>query len=261
MDYFEYKNDKLYCENVDILDITKKVPTPFYLYSKKTMLRHFHQIKDAFSTINPLICFSVKSNSNPKILKLLKQHGSGFDIVSGGELYLAKKTRVDSSKIVFAGVGKTEEEIEYAIKSKIFMFNCESIPEILKIDSIAKKYNKIVQIAVRLNPDIIPKTHKYITTGKKDTKFGISIYEIDKIIKTLKKCSNIKLVGIHTHIGSQITETTPYVKTVKKVVDILPKFRKNGFNIEYLNIGGGLGIIYNKEKPSYHLNLPNKLCL
>ncbi len=255
MDYFGYRNNILYAEDINLLDVVKKIKTPFYLYSKKTILRHFNQIKEAFSEINPLICFSVKSNSNLKILKILKKAGAGFDIVSGGELYLVHKIKAAPEKIVFAGVGKTKEEIEYAIKTGIFMFNCESIPEIQLINKIAIQKNRIINIAIRINPDIVPKTHKYITTGKKETKFGISIYEIKDIIKTLKKCSNLNLIGLHFHIGSQITETTPYIKALKKVLKVLKKFRSAGYNIQYLNIGGGLGIIYKDEKPS----LPAKL--
>lgn len=255
MDYFGYRDNILYAEDVNLLDVVKKVKTPFYVYSKKTILHHFNQIKDAFSHLNPLICFSVKSNSNLEILKILKKAGAGFDIVSGGELYLVRKIKAKPETIVFAGVGKTKEEIEYAIRIGIFMFNCESIPEIQLINRLAIQKNRVVNIAIRINPDIIPKTHKYITTGKKETKFGISIYEIENIIKVLKKCSNLNLIGLHFHIGSQITETTPYIKAVKKILKVLKKFRSAGYNIQYLNIGGGLGIIYKDEKPS----LPAKL--
>ncbi len=259
MDYFKYKNNVLYAEDVNLLNVVKKVKTPFYVYSEKTILRHFNQIKDAFKEIDSLICFSVKSNFNLKVLKILKESGAGFDIVSGGELYLVRKVKALPGKIVFAGVGKTYEEIDYAIKTGIFMFNCESIPEIHLIDKLAKKHNKKVNIAIRINPDIVPKTHKYITTGKKDTKFGISIYEINKVIKELRKCSNIDLIGLHFHIGSQITETTPYLRTLKKVLKLIPQFRKAGHNIKYLNIGGGLGIIYRNEKPPLPYKLANEI--
>lgn len=249
MDYFSYKNNLLYAEDVNILNITKKIKTPFYLYSKKTILRHFFQIKDAFKEIQPLICFSIKSNANPKVLKTLKKAGSGFDIVSGGELKKALKAGVSGQKIVFAGIGKTSEEIKKAIKSNIFMFNCESSNEILLINKIAEQLKKKITIAIRINPDIIPQTHKYITTGKKETKFGISIYEIKNVLKILKQCSNISLKGIHFHIGSQITEVSPYIKAIKKILNLIKEIQKHHFVIEYLNIGGGLGIIYKNEKP------------
>ncbi len=249
MDYFNYKNYILHAENVNILNVTKKIKTPFYLYSKKTILRHFFQIKDAFKELQPLICFSIKSNSNLKVLKTLKKAGSGFDIVSGGELKKALKAGVSGQKIVFAGVGKTSEEIKKAIKSNIFMFNCESSNEILLINKIAEQLKKKITIAIRINPDIIPNTHKYITTGKKETKFGISIYEIKNVLKILKQCSNISLKGIHFHIGSQITEVSPYIKAIKKILNLIKEIQKHHFVIEYLNIGGGLGIIYKNEKP------------
>ncbi len=249
MDYFTYKNNTLYAEDVNIDDILKKVRTPFYLYSKKTFLRHFNQIKDAFKELDPIIAYSIKSNSNLAILKILKKAGSGFDIVSGGELYRALKIKADPSKIVFAGVAKSNDEIEYALKNNILFFNTESLNEIDAINRIAGKLNKIANIAVRINPDVVPKTHKYITTGKKETKFGISIYEIDNIIKKVVKSPNVKLKSIHIHIGSQITKVEPYITAIKKIISVLPKFKEAGIEIEYLNIGGGFGIIYKNEKP------------
>ncbi|MBN1898385.1 MAG: diaminopimelate decarboxylase [Spirochaetes bacterium] len=255
MDYFQYKNNVLYAEDINLLDVAEKVKTPFYLYSKKTILRHFHQIKEAFKTIDPLICFSVKTNFNIEVLKILKNSGAGFDIVSGGELYLTQKVKASPQKIVYAGVGKTADEIRYAIQTGILMFNCESIPEMRLMDHIAGKMNKTVSVAVRINPDITPRTHEYIITGKKETKFGISIYEIDKIIRALRTCSHLRLKGLHFHIGSQITETSPYEKALEKVIKLVPSLRQAGFPVEYFNIGGGLGIIYKKEKVS----LPHKL--
>lgn len=249
MDYFNYRNNNLFAEEIKVSDITGKIQTPFYLYSKKTILRHFNQIKNAFKSIDHLICFSVKSNNNKHVLKTLRKAGSGFDLVSGWELKMALKAGADPKKIVFAGVGKTEEEIRWALKANILMFNCESTNEILLINKIAAELNRSVDIAIRINPDIIPKTHKYITTGKKETKFGISIYEIDKMIKVLKKCKVINLKGIHFHIGSQITEVTPYIKTIKKILSLIDQLHTHQFPIEYLNIGGGLGIIYKNEKP------------
>ena len=249
MDYFEYKNNVLYAENVNILDVTRKIRTPFYLYSKKTILRHFNQIQDAFKEIDPLICFSIKSNSNPAILKMLNKAGAGFDLTSQWEGKKALKAGADPKKIVFAGVGKTEEEIKWAVKSNIFMLNCESTNEILLVDKIATKFNKKVSIAIRINPDIVPKTHKYIITGKKETKFGISIYEMDKILNVLEQCGNTELIGLHFHIGSQITEAIPYIKTIKKILPLIDDLREKQYDIQYLNIGGGWGIIYKDEKP------------
>ncbi len=259
MDYFQYKNNILHAEDVNILNITKKIKTPFYLYSKKTILRHFHQIADAFKEIDPLICFSVKSNSNPYILKTLRKAGSGFDIVSQGEGKKALQAGADQKKIVFAGVEKTEEEIRWAIRSNIFMFNCESTNEILLINKIAKKLNKKIRIAIRINPDITPDTHKHIITGKKETKFGISIYEINKVIQVLKQCKNIDLKGLHFHIGSQIIKADPFIKAIKKSLNLISSIEKQKFNIEYLNIGGGPGIIYKDEKPQNPFQFAKKV--
>jgi len=249
MDHFQYKNNYLHAENVNILDITKTIKTPFYVYSKKTILRHFHQLKEAFEKIDTLVCFSIKSNSNSEILKILKKAGAGFDIVSAWEGKKAVNSGADPGKIVFAGVGKTEEELTWALKTGIFMFNCESTNEIQALNKIAKRMKKIVKIAIRINPDIMPQTHQYVITGKKETKFGISIYEINKILRILKQCCNIKLKALHFHIGSQIIESTPYINTIKKMLTLIKDLRKKRYDIEYLNIGGGLGIIYKNEKP------------
>ncbi len=255
MDYFLYRNNILFAEDVSLDVILKKVKTPVYIYSKKTILRHFNQIKKAFAEINPLICYSVKANSNIAILKILKKAGAGFDIVSGGELYRVLKIKSSPDKIVFAGVGKSPEEIEFALKSKIFMFNCESLPEIKLINQISKKLNKKTNIAVRINPDVEADTHKYITTGKKHTKFGISIDYLIKNLSFIKNLENINFIGIHFHIGSQITSVHPYIKAVKKTIKLIRDLRSYGFNIRYLNIGGGFGIIYKKERPP----LPDEL--
>ncbi len=259
MDYFEYKNNILHAEDVNILDVTRKIKTPFYLYSKRTILRHFNQIQDAFKEVNPLICFSIKSNSNLAILKMLRKAGAGFDLTSAWEGKKALRAGAKPHKIVFAGVGKTEEEIKWALKSNIFMLNCESTNEILLVDKIANQFNRKISIVIRINPDIVPKTHKYIITGKKDTKFGISIYEIDKILKVLEQCDNIELEGLHFHIGSQITEVTPYIKTIKKMLCLIDDLRKKQYDIQYLNIGGGLGIIYKDEKPQTPYEFAEKI--
>lgn len=250
MDYFSYRNNVMYAESLRVLDVARKVRTPFYLYSKKTVFHHFHQIRDAFREMNPLICFSVKSNSNHTLLRLLAQQGSGFDLVSGWELKRVLRAGGDPDRTVFAGVGKSEEEIRWALKAGIFMFNCESAGEIRLINRLAEKYPKPVWIAVRINPDIAPRTHRHIITGSGDTKFGISIYEIDRILHVIKECRNIDLVGVHFHIGSQITQVAPYIRAVRKVLKLVAHVRKKGFKIEHLNIGGGLGIIYKDEKPA-----------
>ncbi|MDD5065628.1 MAG: diaminopimelate decarboxylase [bacterium] len=250
MDYFHYQNDRLFAEEVDVLDAARKIKTPFYLYSKRTILHHFHQIQEAFQEVRPLICFSVKSNSNHTLLNILNRNGSGFDLVSGWELKRVLRAGGDPRKTVFAGVGKTREEMLWALKAGIFMFNCESVNEILLLDRLARDLDRYADIAIRINPDIVPKTHRHIITGKKDTKFGISVYEVKKVLKIVRDCTRIRLKGLHFHIGSQITETAPYIQTIHRMLKLIDELRKARFPVEYLNIGGGLGIIYNKEKPA-----------
>ncbi len=259
MDYFSYRDNWVYAEDTKLLDVVRKVKTPFYLYSKKTILHHYHQIKEAFKEINPLICFSVKSNSNHTLLKLLRKQGSGFDLVSGWELKKVMRAGANPKKLVFAGVGKTEEEIIWALKEDIFMFNCESINEMRLINRLAYGLKKKVIVAMRINPDIKPKTHKHITTGTKETKFGISIYKIPGMIKSITELKNIELKGIHFHIGSQIVDVNPYIETIVKILRIVEDLRKSGFNIEFLNIGGGLGIIYKNEKPTTPQEFANRI--
>jgi diaminopimelate decarboxylase len=248
MDYFKYKNSTLYCEKIPVKKIVKKYNTPLFIYSQKTILEHFSKLKNAFNQIKPLICYSVKANSNLSILKLLIKAGAGLDIVSGGELYRAKKVKCDPEKIVYASVGKTEKEIREAIIQGIFMFNVESKDELTRIDKIAKKLNKKVKVSLRLNPDVESKTHKYITTGKKETKFGIDKKSAKEVLLAADTYKNLIMSGIHLHIGSQITESSPFVSALlktKKFLKQLPKIK----SLEFLNIGGGLGIIYDDEKP------------
>jgi len=250
MHYFFFKNNHLYCENVRIIDIVKKIKTPFYLYSHRTIYEHFNKIDEAFKDIPHIICYSLKANSNLSILKMLQKMGSGADIVSGGELYKALKAGIPAKKIVFAGVGKTDEEIEYAIKSDILMFNIESISEAEKINSIARKFKRKVDAALRINPDVDVDTHHYDITGKKENKFGLNIELGKKLFIKLNKLKNLNICGIHVHIGSQITKVTPYIMALKKVVKLIDDLDKIGIKIKRLNIGGGLGIIYKDETPS-----------
>ena len=246
MHEFKYKRNTLYCENVKVRAIAKRVGTPFYLYSHKTLIDHFHKLKEAFSEIDPLICFSMKSNSNLSVCKALLNEGAGFDIVSGGELYKAMKIKADPRRIVYASVGKKAEEIEEAIRRKIFLFNVESVPELILINSIAGHLNKKVDVAIRVNPDIKLKTHKYIATGEKQTKFGLDFKTTEEIFDNSNRYFNLNIIGLHIHIGSQITESTPYVRALKKVRTFIKRSR---IDVKVLNIGGGMGIVYSKERP------------
>jgi len=249
MHEFRYKRRQLYCEGIKAEDLAKRYGTPLYIYSRHTLISHFLKLKDAFSLVSPLICYSVKANSNLAILKALVEKGAGLDIVSGGELYRALKVGCDPKKIVYASVGKTETEIEEAIRKGILFFNVESLPELECINRIARKLNKKTNVAIRINPDVEPKTHKYITTGKLTNKFGIDLKSARQVLLMRRAFSNINILGLHIHIGSQITESSPYVAAIKKVLAFIRSLKKEGIAINFLNIGGGLGIIYDRETP------------
>lgn len=259
MHYFKYKRKKLYCENVEVSLLAGEFGTPLYLYSQRTFMEHFEKIKKAFAALDPLICYSVKANSNLAILKALVDNGAGLDIVSGGELYRAEKVKCPPARIVYASVGKTEQEIEQAINYGIFMFNVESTAELVRINKIASKLNKKVDVALRLNPDVELKTHKYITTGKKETKFGMDEDTIWGIFRQEDIFSQVNIIGIHIHIGSQITQAAPFIKAIKKVDGFIKELRKNGINLKYLNLGGGLGIVYEKENPQTAQSFADKV--
>ena len=249
MHEFKYKNSNLYCEKVKIRDLAEKFGTPLYVYSYNTLISHFIKLREAFKSIKPLICYSVKANSNLAILKVLVKEGAGLDIVSGGELFRAKKAGCPVEKIVYASVGKTTYEIEEAIKSGILFFNVESFPELKNIQHIARRLKKRVNVALRINPDVEPKTHKYITTGKLTNKFGIDFKSAKRIILLARGFSHVEISGLHIHIGSQITTGEPFVAAITKVIRFISTLKRDGIKLEYLNIGGGLGIIYDKEAP------------
>ena len=249
MHEFKYKNNRLYCENVNVKELAEKFGTPLYVYSYHTLIDHFLKLQKAFRSVNPLICYSVKANSNLAILKALVNKGAGLDIVSGGELYRALKVGCPAERIVYASVGKTDKEIEEAIRRRILFFNVESVPELENINRIAGKLGRVIRVAIRINPDVEPKTHKYITTGKLTNKFGIDFKSAAQILLVRKALTNIKISGLHIHIGSQITDSEPYVAAITKTISFINKLKKEGVRLDYLNIGGGLGITYNNETP------------
>lgn len=246
---FQYREGELYCEDVPVSRISKEVGTPCYVYSHATLVKHFHAYDSAFSKVPHLIAFAMKANSNLAILRLMAREGSGIDIVSGGELYRALKAGVPPNKIVFAGVGKNPEEIRNALKADILMFNVESSAELYAIDEVAASMGRKARVALRINPDIDPKTHPYISTGLKKSKFGISA---DRALEEFRLASSLKhvdVVGVHAHIGSQLTEVTPFVEALKKVLKLVEALKSSGIGIRYINIGGGLGITYSDETP------------
>ena len=230
-------------------ELAKKLGTPLYVYSYRTFIEHFLKIKRAFSEVKPLICYSVKANSNLSLLKILVRAGAGLDIVSGGELFRAKKIDCPPKRIVYASVGKTEEEIREALKYGILMFNVECFAELERIDGIAGRLKKRVNVALRFNPDIKAPTHKYLTTAKKETKFGMPKRTIEEIILKRDNFPNLNIVGLHIHIGSQITKSPPFIRAIKKAKVLIDYAKRKGLLLRYFNIGGGLGIVYDKEKP------------
>ena len=247
MSNIKYVGNNLFIEKLSIANIARKNKTPFYIYSENQIKENYIKFVDAFKNVKPLICFAVKSNSNLSILRSLGKLGAGMDVVSGGELLKALKAGINPNKIVFSGVGKNEEELKIAIKKKILLINCESESEAKLIDKIAKKSNKKVSIGFRLNPNIDAKTHKKISTGKANNKFGISIKNFSFFLKEIKKLKNIKLEALSVHIGSQILTDAPY----KRVLTVLSKLIKNlDLNLKYIDLGGGFGISYaKKDKP------------
>ncbi|MFC1493705.1 diaminopimelate decarboxylase [Thermodesulfobacteriota bacterium] len=249
MNFFEYKNKDFCCEDIKIADIAREVKTPFYLYSHATLERHFRVFDEAFKEINHITCYSMKSNSNSAILRLFANMGGGVDIVSGGELFRAIKAGVSPEKIVYSGVGKTVEEMEFALKSDILMFNTESPQELKRLNDVAESVGKMARVAIRVNPDVDPQTHPYISTGLKENKFGIDINKsIDEYIKA-SAMDNLDVAGVSCHIGSQLTKVSPFVDALKKLKELIRKLREAGIEIKYLDLGGGLGITYDDEAP------------
>lgn len=251
MHHFQYQNNELYCEEVPVLEIARDVGTPFYLYSHATLRQHFKAFDGAFQGITHLTCFSMKSNSSLAILRLFAQEGGGVDIVSGGELYRALKAGVDPQKIVYSGVGKRIEDLEYALKSGILLFNVESSQEVSGLNDVARSLGKRASIAIRVNPDIDPQTHPYISTGLKENKFGMDISESLEEYTRAATLGNLSVSGVSCHIGSQLTQVAPFVDALRLLQELIERLGEAGIHITYLDLGGGLGITYDKEEPPH----------
>jgi diaminopimelate decarboxylase len=256
MNHFEYRNGEMFAEGVPIKRIAKEVGTPAYVYSLATLKRHFRVFDQAFSKVPHIVCFSVKANSNIALLRAFAKEGSGFDIVSGGELFRALKAGGDPKKIVFSGVGKKKEEIEYALQSGILMFNVESEHEIVALNEIAGGVGKKAPISLRINPDVDPQTHPYISTGMKKAKFGVDIARSVESYKKAVSLPHLEVVGVDCHIGSQLTSVAPFVDALGRVREYLDRvlvgsLKKEGAQIRYLDLGGGLGISYKDEMPPH----------
>lgn len=249
MDHFHYKENELYAEEVAIQRIAKAVGTPFYCYSTATLVRHYHVFADGFASVKPLICFAVKANSNIAVLKTLAKEGAGADCVSEGEIRRALAAGIPGQKIVFSGVGKTRQEMSFALKTGIHQFNVESEPELELLNEVALSLGTQAPIAIRVNPDVESHTHHKITTGKKENKFGIAWDQAPEIYQHAGRLKGIRVVGISTHIGSQLTDLKPFQQAFKRLESLVNSLRSQGHNIMRLDLGGGLGISYDKETP------------
>jgi diaminopimelate decarboxylase len=251
MHHFVYRNDELYCENVPIRTIAREVGTPCYIYSHETLKQHFTVFDGSFQNMPHRTCYSVKANGNLAILGLFAALGGGADIVSGGELFRARKAGIAANRIVYSGVGKTQAEIDYALRENILMFNIESDQELEAIDRRAAALNVKAGIALRVNPDVDPKTHPYISTGLKKNKFGIDIEGALKAYERAKNLKHVEILGLDCHIGSQLIEVTPFVEALKRLKLLVGRLDKIGIKIRYLDLGGGLGIPYHEETPPH----------
>lgn len=249
MHLFNYKNGTLFCEDVPVPQITETVSTPFYLYSKNTLLRHYQRLEESLAGIDHIICYAVKANPSLGICKVLADAGSGAEIVSGGELHRAVRVEIPPEKIVFNGNGKTAEELSAALDYDILMFNIDSESELNLLNRIAAEKGRTARVALRVNPDIDPHTHPYISTGLKENKFGIAIEDALDLYKEASAMPNIEVMGIHNHIGSQIVELSPFVEGLERMMPLVVELKRMGLQLRYVDMGGGIGITYSEETP------------
>ena len=251
MDFFQYKNNQLMAENLPVKQLAEQFGTPLYVYSRATLERHWHAFNNAFGEHPHLVCFAVKSNPNIAILNVMAKLGSGFDIVSQGELERVLAAGGDAAKVVFSGVAKSRQEIARALEVNIRCFNVESEAELLRINQIAGEMGKIAPIALRVNPDVDAHTHPYISTGLKENKFGVSVDQAREVYKLAATLPNIKIVGMDCHIGSQLTELQPFLDTVDRLIVLMEQLKQDGIHLKHLDLGGGLGVTYTDEAPPH----------
>lgn len=251
MDFFQYKNNQLMAENLPVKQLSEQFGTPLYIYSKATLERHWHAFNNAFGEHPHLVCFAVKSNPNIAILNVMAKLGSGFDIVSQGELERVLAAGGDAAKVVFSGVAKSHQEIARALEVNIRCFNVESEAELLRINQVAGEMGKIAPISLRVNPDVDAHTHPYISTGLKENKFGVSVEQAREVYKLAATLPNIKIVGMDCHIGSQLTELQPFLDAVDRLIVLMEQLKQDGIHLKHLDLGGGLGVTYTDEAPPH----------
>ena len=244
MGHFVYRDGQLVCDGVPVADVARDHGTPLYVYSEAAILEGLDTLRDAFAEVDPLICYAMKANDSLAVCKALSAKGCGFDIVSGGELFRALKAGADPKKIVYAGVGKTRPEIEYALKTGILAFNVESGPELERIGSVAGGLGLEASVMLRVNPDVDPDTHKHTTTGKKGTKFGVDLGQAAEVVDRIRSMANVRLIGVHMHLGSPVNSPEPYKQALERVVAFIESCRDNGAQVDWLDVGGGYGIEY-----------------
>ncbi len=249
MSVFHRVDGRLHCESVDLDALASLHGTPLYVYSQAEIVQRYREVRDAFAEFDPLVCFSVKSNSNLAILDLLKREGSGFDVVSHGELARALRVGASPETIVFAGVGKTDAEIEAGLEARIAHFDVESEPELRAIDAIARNRNMRAHVLLRVNPDVDAATHHHITTGKKENKFGIDFDTAARLVRERERFEGVEIEGFHSHIGSQITTVAPFVQALDRIGTLIEELRATGARLPWLNFGGGIGIAYQESAP------------
>ena len=259
MDHFEYHNGRLCCEEVPIETLAEAYGTPLYVYSRATLERHWHAFDQALAGHDHLVCYAVKANSNLAVLNLLARLGSGFDIVSGGELRRVLVAGGDPARTVFSGVGKQAPEIEAALDADILCFNIESEQELLRIDQIAGRRGRRARVSFRVNPDVDAKTHPYISTGLKENKFGVAFAEAETVYLKAAQLEHVEIIGMDCHIGSQLTEMSPYIDALDRLLMLIERLREKGLDIHHLDLGGGLGIRYRDEKPPLPSDWANTL--
>jgi len=250
MNYFAYKNERLFAEDVAVSEVAERVGTPVYIYSARTLRRHFRVMREAFRASDTIICFAMKALSNLSILRLFSDLGAGFDIVSAGELMRCLKAGAEPAKIVFSGVGKRDDEIEAALNADILMINVESRPELYRVSAVAGRLHRSARVSLRVNPDLDPGTHPHISTGHRDSKFGVPLSQVKEYYAEARGLPNLELAGLSTHIGSQITDTAPFIEAARKVAALVRGLRRDGIALKYLDLGGGLGIPYQEEPPA-----------
>ena len=251
MDFFQYKNNQLMAENLPVKQLAEQFGTPLYIYSKATLERHWHAFDNAFGEHPHLVCFAVKSNPNIAILNVMAKLGSGFDIVSQGELERVLVAGGNPAKVVFSGVAKSEPEITRALEIGIRCFNVESEAELLRINEVAGRLGKTAPISLRVNPDVDAHTHPYISTGLKENKFGVSVEQAREVYKLAATLPNIKIVGMDCHIGSQLTELQPFLDAVDRLIVLMEQLKQDGIHLKHLDLGGGLGVTYTDETPPH----------